>query len=142
MVSCTSWKTAFESWLATIAKHNLLNAIQMLEAEKRGGKRRRIEADRDDSYVALYELLGCTTTTPSRAAARREAHDALRGAIEKLPDDHRQVVQMYDLEGRPVQEVAAAMNRSPGAVFMIRARAHRTLGRLMGTASKYLTDLA
>jgi DNA-directed RNA polymerase specialized sigma24 family protein len=47
---------------------------------------------------------------------------------------------MYDLEGRPVQEVAQALGRSPGAVYMLRARAHRRLSEIMGTASRYVTD--
>lgn len=134
---------AFKGWLETIAKHNLLNAIQMLEAEKRGGKRRRIGLHPyGDSSVALYERLVGTKTTPSRHAARNEAQGALEGAIVQLPEDYRQVVRLYDLEGRPVAEVSSALKRSPGAVFMLRARAHRALCRLLGSPSRYLTDFA
>lgn len=135
-------KGSFQRWLATIAKHNLLNAIQMLEAEKRGGNRRRISSEpREDSYVSLFERLGGTTTTPSRHLARREAHTALRYAIEQLPEDYRRAVQLYDLEGRPIEELSSVLKRRPGAVFMLRARAHRALRRLLGAPSKYLSSL-
>ena len=133
---------SFQRWLATIAKHNLLNAIQMLEAEKRGGNRRRIGSEmREDSYVSLYDRLGGTTTTPSRHLARREARTALQHAIEQLPEDYRRAVQLYDLEGRPIEELSSVLKRRPGAVFMLRARAHRALRRILGATSKYLSSL-
>ncbi len=132
---------SFEGWLTTIAKNNLRSAAEMLTAAKRGGKRRRIELGRtDDSYMELYDLLGGTTSTPSRHAARAEARGALEKVLQQLPKDHRSVVQMYDLEGKDVEEVAKALQRSPGAIFMLRARAHRALQRLLGAASKYFTD--
>lgn len=134
---------SFARWLITIAKHNLINAIQSLEAEKRGGKRRRVEPEgQDDSFLGLYELLGGTTTTPSRQAARHEAREALEQAIEQLPADYRLVVRMYDIEGHPVEVVSQTMKRSPGAVFMLRARAHRALRKLLGVPLKYFSDFA
>lgn len=135
--------SAFAAWLATLAKHNLLDAVKTLGAQKRGGDRRRIQpSTNDDSFVGLYELLGGTTTTPSRHAARNEARVTLERAIQILSPVHRRVVEMYDLDGRPVEEVAAALNRSVGAIYMLRARAHVRLREIMGTASKYLSDSA
>ena len=55
--------------------------------------------------------------------------DARRGDHEAL----------YDIEGRSVQEVGAHLNRSPGAVYMLRARAHEQLAGLLGHASAFLT---
>ena len=133
-------KASFSTWLTSLARYNLADALKMLEAEKRGGGRRRVSPEsRQDSFVALYELVSATGTTPSRHVARGEACEALEEAIQHLPEAHRQVVKMYDLEGRPVAEVAAALRRSPGAVYMIRARAHRRLGEVMGSESKYFT---
>lgn len=132
---------SFIKWLRTLTRRNLLDAIRMLEAEKRGKRRRNIRPPSNEkSLVALYEQLGCTRSTPSRHAARNEACVSLRHAIEELPSTYRRVVEMYDLEGRPVENVAAAMKRSPGAIFMLRSRAHRRLHELMGTASLYLSD--
>ena len=133
---------AFGAWLATLAKRNLIDAIRGLEADKRGGSRQRIEpGGSDESFVGLFERLGGTATSPSRQAARKEARVCLGQALESLPETYRTLVQMYDLEGRPVQEVAQTLGRSPGAVYMLRARAHRRLSEIMGTASRYVTDL-
>ena len=63
-------------------------------------------------------------------------------AIQRLPDTYVQVITMYDLEGRPLKEVARALNRTLGATSMLRARAHRRLAELMGTASRFLSDSA
>ena len=132
---------AFGAWLATLAKRNLIDAIRGLEADKRGGDRQRLETGgTDESFVALFERLGGTITTPSRRVARKEARTCLEQAVEALPEAYRTLVRMYDLEGRPVQEVANALGRSPGAVYMLRARAHRRLSEIMGTASRYVTD--
>ena len=134
---------SFESWLTTIAKNNLRNAIEALDAEKRGGDRKRIvPVNPDESIAALYELLGATSTTPSRQAATVEAKSFLQRAIEQLPEDHQRVVMMYDLERKPIEEVATALGRREGAVFMLRARAHKALRTLMGESSQFFSSTA
>ena len=132
---------AFASWLLLLARCNLLDALRALRAEKRGGDRRRIEPRTpEDSFTALYDLLGGTTqTTPSRALARDEACAAVRRAIERLPHTYRRVVEMYDIDGCSAAQVAAALGRSRGAVYMIRARAHRLLAEMLGGASRFLS---
>ncbi|MFQ5492106.1 MAG: RNA polymerase sigma factor [Phycisphaerae bacterium] len=131
----------FAAWLSTLAKRNLIDAIRGLEADKRGGDRQQVgPIGNDESFVALYEQVGGTITSPSRQAARKEARSLLEQAIGSLPEDYQTLIRMYDLEGRTVQEVAQALNRSPGAVFMLRTRAHRRLSEIMGTPSRYLTD--
>ncbi len=135
-------EASFASWLASLAKYNLVDALRMLETDKRGGSYRRVQPESDDdSFVALYDLLSAVGTTPSQGAARGEARTALEQAIVQLPKVYRQVVQMYDLEGRPAEEVARALNRSPGAVYMVRVRAHRRLCDLMGRPSKYFSSV-
>jgi RNA polymerase sigma-70 factor, ECF subfamily len=134
---------AFASWLEKIARRNLSDAIRSLEAEKRGGDRRRVEAPAGhESFVALYKRIGSTKTTPSGEVAGKEARAALERAITHLPEVYARVVRMYDLEGRPVQEVATALGRSPGAVFMLRARALDRLHEIMGRTSNFYSGSA
>jgi len=134
---------SFQAWLMTLAKRNLVDALRMLEAEKRGQGARRLQPRTTDGLVsALYGAPGRTRSTPSRYATRQEARDHLQRAIQILPPAYRTVVEMYDLEGRPAAEVARALRRSPGAVFMLRSRAHRLLRETLGPASRYLSDSA
>lgn len=131
---------AFTGWLVVTAQHNLQDAVKMLEADKRGGQRRRVEpVGPDGTPLRLSELLPGTGTTPSGQAARGEAGTALQRALTRLPATYARVVRLYDLEGRPVQEVAAELKRSPGAVFMLRIRAHERLRELLGNTSNFFT---
>ena len=52
------------------------------------------------------------------------------------------MIRLYDLEGRPIAEVAAEMGRSSGAVHMLRARAHDRLRELLGPESAFFTNPA
>ncbi|MFO0974460.1 MAG: sigma-70 family RNA polymerase sigma factor [Phycisphaerae bacterium] len=126
-------------WLRQIAEHNLQDAIKALTASKRPDPRRQVAAPSgDESYMALYELLGATSTTPSRVAAAAEARVALAGALNALPRDYRTVLQLYELEGRSAADIAAALGRSEGAVFMLRARALEALRARLPSASQIL----
>ena len=127
---------SFLAWLSTLARRSLLDTVRLLEADKRGGRHQRVESD---STIDLAEQLGWTSSTPSRAAARDEAGTLLRTALASLPADYRQVIEAYDLAGRTVEEVAAILGRSPGAVHMLRMRAHRMLAEVLGTGSRYFS---
>ena len=94
----------------------------------------------DDSYVALVELLGATMTTPSIVAARSVLQSALDQALNTLPADYAKVVRLYDLEGRDAKEVAQLMGKSPGAVYMLLARAHDRLRDALGSGSQFFSQ--
>jgi RNA polymerase sigma-70 factor (ECF subfamily) len=132
-------KGAFPAWLSSIARHNLIDAVRMLEADKRGQGKRVPPGKLDESFVALHDLLSSGGTSPSGRAARGEVCAVLRRAVDQLPEDYRRVVELYDLEGRPMQEAAEALGRSVGAAYMVRARAHRKLRAFLGSASDYFT---
>jgi len=85
------------------------------------------------------ELLGATYTTPSRAAARREADSFIEQALAKIPSDYADVIRLYDLEQRPIAEVAQHLGRTEGAVYMLRARAHDRLREALGTESMFFS---
>ena len=131
---------SFTAWLARIAENNLLTAIKMLEAQKRPDPRRQVRPPPgDDSYVALLDMLQGGSSTPSRSAARHEARIILERAVSQLPEAHQKVVQMYDLEGLSAAEVAAALRRSEGAVYMLRARAHERLRDMLGPSGQFFS---
>ena len=134
---------AFLRWLTQIAENNLLDAVKELGRAKRPQPADRITPHHgEDSCVALLELMGCTTTTPSREAARCEAGQILDDALRGLPEDYERVVRWYDLDGRPIDEVADAMGRSPGAIHMLRARAHDRLRELLGESTRFFSHPA
>jgi RNA polymerase sigma-70 factor (ECF subfamily) len=127
---------AFPSWLQRIAENNLRDAIRGLERQKRPPAEQRAELPGDgDSVIGLCIMLGVTTTTPSRVAARGDMQRALEAAIASLPPDYATVIRRYDLESCSITQVATELGRSPGAVHMLRARAHDRLRDLLGSNS-------
>jgi RNA polymerase sigma factor (sigma-70 family) len=132
--------STFEAWLHRIAENNLRDALRGLKRNKRLQPANQVRAQAgEDSYIGLLELIGATSATPSRALRREETHSLLDRAINQLPDDYAAVIRGYDLQGRTITDVADELRRSPGAVHMLRARAHDRLRELLGSASMYLS---
>jgi RNA polymerase sigma-70 factor, ECF subfamily len=128
---------SFERWLAQISRHNLLDAIRSLERASQIPTEKRISVHNEmDSSFALLELLGSSTGTPSRQAMDAETHLRLRAVVAQLPRDYEQVVSLYDLQGGTVEETAKAMGRTPGAIYMLRARALDYLRDSLGSPSQ------
>ncbi len=134
---------SFVAWLRKIAENVLRDAIRELERKKRPNPAKRLQtAVTGESYATLLDYVGGTSTTPSRHARRNESREILEHAMQQLPPDYRDVLQLHHLEGRSVAEVATKMSRSQGAVYMIRARALERLRSLLGAESKFFTDPA
>lgn len=129
---------SFIAWLSRIAENNLRDAVRILERPKRPQAVRNLGTLPDGStYVALLELLGSDSTTPSRNVATEEAIKLVDQALGKLPTDYARAVRLYDLEGRPAEEIATEMQRSVGAVHMLRYRGHARLREELGSASRF-----
>ncbi len=133
---------SFGGWLRRIAENNLRDAVRELGSGKRPQPERRVAAvpENGESAAALLEHLGATTTTASRHAARDEMSAAVDAVLDRMPADYARVVRAYDLEGRPIEAVAAELERSQGAVYMLRARAHDRMKELLGSQTKYFTN--
>lgn len=131
----------FVAWLTRIARNALRDAVRGLTRQKRPHPARRIAVPAGgDSAVGLLEMLGAAESTPSRHAARAEAGQVLEGVLAALPADYAAVVRHVDLEGLSAGAVAERMGRSPGAVYMLRARAHERMRELLGTPSRFFSS--
>ncbi len=139
---------SFLAWLARIANNNLRDAIKELSRAKRPNPARRVRSTLDQtdpdaaSQQFLLELVGGTTTTASQFAGRAEARHFLDEALRGLPEDHRRVIELYDLDGRSAAEAASIMGRSAAAIYMLRARAHDHLLVLLGSESKFFSHVS
>ena len=135
--------SGFLAWLSRLAENNLVDAIRMIEAEKRPNPKKRVRPNRDspdtDSMVALIELVGVTSSAPSDGAAHDEVKRALDAVLARMPPDYAQVILMYDLQGQPASAVAVEMGRSEGAIYMLRARAHDRLRDELPSESKFFS---
>ena len=125
---------AFQAWLSTIALHKLQDALKALSAAKRGKGFRRIEpAGKGDRLAALWARLYFCNVGPSVQAIRREAGERLQRAVRNLPEKYRRVIELYDLDGWRMDDVASALRCTLGAAFMRRDRALDLLRDAIGT---------
>jgi RNA polymerase sigma-70 factor (ECF subfamily) len=113
-----SGEPAFIGWLQSIADHRLQDALRRAGRKKRGGDFQRAAepAGVDSHWLPLVELLGGDADTPSQCAAQHEAISAVQVGMSALPPDQREAIHLHCLEGRSLEETAAAMGRSPGAI--------------------------
>jgi RNA polymerase sigma-70 factor (ECF subfamily) len=133
---------SFMAWLSQVAENNLRDALRGLQAVKRPNPKRRVQVSGTasrDSFVALVDLLGTDHGTPSRVAAIDEATQFVEAALGQLPPDYERVVRLYDLEGQSAADVAAQLGRSPGAIYMLRARALERLKNSLGSESRFFS---
>jgi RNA polymerase sigma-70 factor (ECF subfamily) len=95
------------AWILRIARNAVIDTY----------RRRRPSASID----AVSELAD-PAPTPEGAALAGAEQQALREALAALPDDQRAAVALQ-LAGWSGEQIAAALDRSPAAVYMLRTRA-------------------
>lgn len=122
------------AWLRKI----LAGQIALVLRKYLGTKGRDVNLERelavqlDQSSQAMDVGLAASYSTPSQHAARREQAVLLAEALDKLPEDYREVIILRHLEGLPFADVANRMNRSEDSVQKLWVRALASLRRSLG----------
>jgi RNA polymerase sigma-70 factor (ECF subfamily) len=123
-------------WLRRILVRNLLDGAKHHQAQARDMRRQEsLEALLEESSNALGYALAGSGGTPSSQATRREQCVLLADALERLPTDYREVIELRNLQHLPFEEVAERMGRKQGAVRMLWTRALEKLSQEMGVVS-------
>ncbi|MCI0456835.1 MAG: sigma-70 family RNA polymerase sigma factor [Gemmataceae bacterium] len=86
-----------------------------------------MELDAGSSLDGAGEALATDTPSPSRLAMQHEQAQAMQQALDRLPEDYRQVLVLRYQEQRSFEEIARLMERSPNAVRKLWLRALRRL---------------
>ena len=120
-------------WLRQILAGVLANIVRRFYRTRRRDVRleRELANDLDRSSQALEQSLAAPGSTPSQRAAHREQVVLLAEALERLPDDYREVIILHHLEGLKFPEVARRMGRSIDSVKNLWARGLAQLRRLL-----------
>lgn len=133
---------SFTAWLSQIANNNLRDAIRELQRKKRPNPAMRVHSPvTAESYVTLIERVGQSVASPSRQVATDEAANAINTMLTRMPPDYAKVIRLYDLEGKDIRDIAEELGRSPGAVHMLRARAHDRLREIIGAETNFFTNV-
>lgn len=113
------------AWLRKILANQLGQLARQYTTAQRRDVRREISLEHSlaESSQRLERFLAADQTSPSVAAAAREEQARLAEVLERLPADYRDVLILRNIEELPFDEIAARLDRSPGAVRMLWVRA-------------------
>jgi RNA polymerase sigma-70 factor (ECF subfamily) len=132
-----STEEEWTGWLRQILAARLGDVVRHFCGTRRRDVRleRELEGELDISSRILDQGLVAKLSSPSHQAARREQAVLLAEALEKLPEDYREVLILHHLEECKFPEVACRMGRSVDSVKKLWARALGRLRRSMGGVS-------
>jgi len=116
-------KSSFYTWIHSIGVNMTINFL------KKRGRRFHMSLDDVDSAIQRdKEFIELTaTSTPVREADLGELQKRLNEAMQKLSNEHRAVVTMFDIQGMPHAEIAKILGISEGTVRSRLFYAHRQL---------------
>ena len=132
-----------DTWLLTVTRRKLVDAIKKARCLQRGGGK-RIKgcgaAGKTNSQWDLLALMTSPQRTPSSEESAKEAASAIERALSFLPEDYREVITLHHLEGLPHGDVAIIMQRSGPAVRGLLRRGMRALRQQMGASSQFFNE--
>jgi RNA polymerase sigma-70 factor (ECF subfamily) len=116
----------FRRWLFTTALRKVRNRVEFYRAERRDVQR-EVGADSADDLAPLAAAY-VDFDTPSAKLALKERVAQLEAALDRLSEEHREVITLARIVGLPHKEVGEAMGRSESASRMLLYRALAELG--------------
>jgi RNA polymerase sigma-70 factor (ECF subfamily) len=113
--------TNMKAWLFAIMRNLFWDRFK-------GGRPEDVSLDGDGDF-ALYDTLKDPTAVPEADVLDRIAAEEVVKAVEKLPELHREVVLLVDVEGFSYKDAADVMGVPIGTVMSRLHRARRQLQR-------------
>ena len=124
------------AWLRTILTRTIYRAHrEHFETQRRGGNELSLQKSINETSLHLEDMAAAKDPSPDDQATLAEQSLLLADALDRLPDEYRQVLVLRQLEGLPHSEVATRMERSTAAVRMLWVRALREMQKVMGDAT-------
>jgi RNA polymerase sigma-70 factor (ECF subfamily) len=116
------------AWLRQILARNLAHAARDFARQKRNAALEvSIARTLDQSSARLEAWLADDKSSPSQRAERNEQLLRVADALEQLPDEHREAVELRYWQGWTLAEIAAHQQRSVPSVAGL---VHRGLAKL------------
>ncbi len=111
------------AWLERVQDRMLIDLWRRCHADRRDvGREQDLQQALQDTTACWEHCLPAQQTSPSELAARRELLLRVSEAVERLPDDQRDIVLAVLLRQQTLQEVADQAGRTKGAVAGLYAR--------------------
>jgi RNA polymerase sigma factor (sigma-70 family) len=109
---------AARAWLLAIARNRIHDAVDQMQAQKRGGAVHIVPFSALESGTSISQLLpGSTTATPARMAYYRERSKLMEAALAALPADLEPLVRGHLFEQEPMEALAARLGIPPSTAW-------------------------
>jgi RNA polymerase sigma-70 factor (ECF subfamily) len=120
------------AWLRRILANNLNDEVRKLTAAVRDVERERsLEQAMDASSARIAAWLEADGSSPSQHVQREEDMSRLAAALARLPDDQRTAIELHHLQGLPLADVAARIDRGKGATAALLYRGLKKLRQFL-----------
>ena len=94
--------------------------------------------DRESSYVDMAAQVAGDDPTATVLARRRELIGVLHVTLAGMKPQHRRVIEMFHLEGRSLEDVAAELGMTTGQVRGLLHRARSSLRTAISRLSNFV----
>jgi RNA polymerase sigma-70 factor (ECF subfamily) len=132
-------ESSFSTWITRIATYGALNVLR----KRKGLPTVPLEGSQSPSEegdIQHPDYIADWRGDPAEIVERKELREILTGAIDKLPENHRLVFVLRDIEGLSVAETAEvlAISEANVKVRLLRARLalREALTRIFGDEAK------
>jgi RNA polymerase sigma-70 factor (ECF subfamily) len=120
----------FAPWVLRIARNHCLDVLRRRGADPRPVS---LDAEPEEGHgPGLRELADPDATRADEAIERRQLAGSLAAAVAALPDNYREVVQLFHVEHMSYKEIAATLEVPIGTVM---TWLHRARGKLRAALS-------
>lgn len=123
------------AWLKRIVAHNAFDEAKRWRGTAKRDAAREVAVHTSDDSGRAHADPVSDEPSPSQHVIRWEQEMIVAAALARLPDDHRDVLLLRNLERLPFEEVARRMGRSAGACRMLWMRAIAGLRAHLETSS-------
>lgn len=123
---------SFGAWLMRIVDLKMREVVRRYAGTDKRGARGEVSRNARPSTAAIAGR----QPTPSAVAMAAEMQERVRQALEKLPDDYREVIRLVQQEGLSMAEAAGRLGRSSGATKMLYGRALSKFAELLGVPGR------
>jgi len=131
--------SSFYTWLYRIVMNVSIDHV------RRTSRRKNLDFDEralhEESEVAGDGALvpSVTNANPGKAALRRELGGAIQAALQELPEHHRAVIILREIEGMSYEEMAEALEVPKGTVM---SRLFHARKKMQASLAPYLSGEA
>ncbi len=125
----------FEAWLRRILLSRQISLVRDYRyTKKRDVRKEKRITNSDDSSARNQSVLAVDGSSPSQLALQTERKGILREAIQRLPEDYREVIIRHGIQGESMGNIARSTGRTESGTWKLWARALLALRKSLKNA--------